>query len=189
MPDKKIIDKIAIVTTNTGKMREFEELLGDYIELEQVKLECPEIQSESLEEISCHSAIFACKVINMPVIVEDSGLFIHALKGFPGPYSSYVQKTIGNEGILKLMEGLKNRKAYFKSVIGFCMPDEEPVSFEGIVKGNISREIRGEEGFGYDPIFIPEGYSKTFGEDKELKNRISHRKRAIENFVAWLEKK
>ncbi len=189
MPDRKNIEKIAIVTSNIGKMREFEELLGKHLELEQINVECPEIQSDSLEEISCYSANFACKSTNRSVIVEDSGLFIHALKGFPGPYSSYAQKTIGNEGILRLMKGIKNRKACFKSVIGFCLPIEEPISFEGIVNGNISHEIRGKEGFGYDPIFIPEGYDKTFGEDAKLKNRISHRKRAIEGFIAWLEKR
>ena len=115
--------------------------------------------------------------------MEDSGLFIDALNGFPGPYSSYVFRTLGNRGIVKLLDGMENRKAYFLSVVAYA-DGCEIRSFTGKVKGNISREIRGGEGFGFDPVFEVSG--KTFGEVSiKEKNEISHRKHAFESFFTW----
>ncbi len=124
------------------------------------------------------------------VIVEDAGLFIPALGGFPGPYSAYVHDTIGNGGILQLMRQLPNRGASFKSVIGLCRHGEEPKLFTGIVEGTITAEGRGTGGFGYDPIFEPkERDGRTFAEmNTDEKNQYSHRARALRKLVEYLKK-
>jgi len=142
-----------------------------------------EIQADSLEEV-VKDALNTINSIDNGVFIEDAGLFIKALNGFPGVYSSYIENTIGNDGILKLMKDVNDRKAVFKSVIGFKGSDIK--IFEGEVKGEIALESRGTKGFGYDPIFIPEGHKKTFAEDFELKSRISHRKRALEKLARFI---
>ena len=123
------------------------------------------------------------------MIVEDAGLFIRDLKWFPGTYSSYIQETLGNQGILKLMSDLNDRYAEFRSVIGFCTSKTEPKTFLGTVKGNISYQEKGNYGFAFDPIFYPKGYDKTFGELKrEEKNEFSHRRKSLEKFALWYKK-
>ncbi len=119
------------------------------------------------------------------IFIEDSGLFVEALKGFPGVYSAYVFKTIGYSGILKLLAGVENRRAYFESVVGLKLKGEVRI-FRGRVDGVIAEKARGKGGFGYDPIFIPEGSEKTFAEAPEIKNRVSHRKRALEEMRKFL---
>src|SRR5712692_10336191 len=146
------------MTENTGKYRE-EKSIPDIqvIRIRQLKRAKVEVQDASLEKI----ARFAVKTapINPPglLLVEDSGLFINALGGFPGPFSSYVYKTIGLKGILSLMQG-KRRSAYFQSSIAVGSADLRPRIFTGTVKGSVSRKIAGTAGFGYDPIFVPEGF-------------------------------
>jgi XTP/dITP diphosphohydrolase len=121
--------------------------------------------------------------------VEDAGLFVDALKGFPGPYAAYVYKTISNPGLLKLMENVKDRKATFRSVMAYYDGQSEPVCFEGEASGRIAYdEIWGnlKTGFGFDPIFQPEGSKKTFAEMTiEEKNGFSHRANAIRKFAEW----
>ena len=109
------------------------------------------------------------------------------IRDSPGPYSSYVYRKIGKEGILKLLEGCDNRRARFKSVVVFSSPDSEIKYFRGVVEGKISRTVRGESGFGFDPIFEPDELSgRTFGElSIEEKNEISHRSRALRSFAEW----
>ncbi len=145
-----------------------------------------EIQAESLEEVVLVAAAQAYHMLRRPVIVEDAGLFIEALRGFPGPYSSYVYKTIGIKGVLKLMDGVENRKARFVSVIALAHSSGIEL-FRGEVEGVIAKEPRGAHGFGFDPIFIPAGASKTFAEmSVEEKTRYSHRGRAAEKLCQWL---
>lgn len=117
--------------------------------------------------------------------IEDSGLFVEALNGFPGVYSAYVFKTLGYKGLLKLMEGEENRRAYFESVVGLSFKGEVKI-FRGRVYGTIAEKPQGDKGFGYDPIFIPDGYNLTFAQSPEIKNRVSHRKRALEQMLAYL---
>jgi len=173
------------ITSNEGKFREAKEVAKKFsIELKWLKMEYEEFQGNSLEEIALKSARELSKEIKEPFFIEDSGLFIESLNGFPGPYSSYVFKTIGNKGILKLMEGVQNRKAYFKAVIAFFDGKEIKI-FDGIVYGEISTEIRGDKGFGFDPIFL---YGdKTFAEMGEEKNSVSHRRKALEKFFSYLK--
>jgi XTP/dITP diphosphohydrolase len=127
------------------------------------------------------------KNCRLPVFVEDAGLFVDSLQGFPGPYSRYVYDTVGVDGILKLMKKIENRSAHFQSVIAFSSPEEQPVCFVGKVEGKISLQKQGTEGFGYDPIFEPlEGDGRTFAEMTTAeKNRFSHRAEALRMFAEW----
>ncbi|HEX08340.1 MAG TPA: XTP/dITP diphosphatase, partial [Thermoplasmatales archaeon] len=167
------------VTSNKGKYIEAKEKLKEIknLKLEQRRINYPEIQADTLEEVVKHGINYLKERLKEPFILEDAGLFIEHLNGFPGVYSAYVFKTIGCKGILSLMDGIDKRNAYFKSVIGFYNPKtNEKKIFKGISKGKISSKMRGTNGFGYDPIFIPEGESRTFGEmETEEKNKYSHR--------------
>jgi XTP/dITP diphosphohydrolase len=177
--------RLIFVTSNRHKFEEAVKLFPSEVELHMQDINCPEIQSDFLEEIAKKSAEYAFSKLGKTLFVTDAGLFVHSLKKFPGPYSSYVLRTIGCEGILKLMEGVGNREAYFKSFVAYA--DAGGIrTFEGVVKGTISHEIRGNSGFGYDPIFIPEGRTKTFAEDYEYKQKVSHRTRALRKLILFL---
>jgi XTP/dITP diphosphohydrolase len=179
--------KIIFVTGNAHKVGEAKDILSPLgIIVEQNNCGYPELQEDKLEAIAKFGARWAAEKLNQEVMVDDSGLFIEALGGFPGPYSAYVFDTLGNERILKVMEGEKNRSAVFKCVIGYCRPGEEAIVFSGEVAGEMAKDIRGSVGFGYDPIFEVGGV--TFGEMKEEeKNRLSHRYRALLKFAEWLK--
>ncbi|WP_094228137.1 XTP/dITP diphosphatase [Methanolobus psychrotolerans] len=179
--------KIVFVTGNKGKFREVKDILASKgFEVVQNTDGYPELQEDTLEPIAAYGAKWASSKLGLPVIVDDSGLFINALNGFPGPYSAFVEKNLGNSRVLKVMEGETERSAVFKSVIGYCEPGGEPLTFTGTVKGNIAFEELGAGGFGYDPIFDYNG--KTFGElGDEVKNKVSHRRRALDKFLEWLE--
>lgn len=176
------------VTSNIHKFYEARKVLAEHkVATAMLRVETVEIQDDSIEEVARVCALDAVKKCGLPIIVEDAGLFIEALKGFPGPYSSYVYRTIGTKGILELMKNVEKREAYFHSVVAFSSPDEPPRCFHGKVKGRISREERGRSGFGFDPIFNPsEGDNRTFAEmTTKEKNRYSHRARALRKFVEW----
>jgi len=176
------------VTSNIHKFNEARLILTKYkVATAMLKIEAVEIQDDNLESIAKASATDAVKKCGLPVFVEDAGLFIEALNGFPGPYSSYVYRTIGIKGILKLMENADKREACFQSVVAFSSPEEEPKCFQGKVKGKISMEERGSSGFGFDPIFEPSGgRKKTFAEmTTNEKNEYSHRAKALRKFAEW----
>ena len=138
---------ITFITGNKHKVIEAENIFKDYdINLEHIDLGYCEPQG-TLEEVAISGAKYASRKLNKPVIVEDAGLFIKALKGFPGTYSSYVQETLGNQGILKLLDGVNDRYAEFRSVIGYCAPNSEPKIFLGKVIGEIAVEEKGDLGF------------------------------------------
>jgi len=179
--------KIIFVTGNLNKAKEAALILENFrIDVEHANLRLTEIQSDSLDDIAKASALEAAHRLGKPVIVEDSGLFIKSLNGFPGPFSSYVQKTIGNKGILKLMRGIKDREASFKSVVAYCDGKRKAVSFTGEIPGKISYKEKGKI-WAFDPIFIPDQVGqKTYAEMGTVeKNRISHRRRALESFAKW----
>ena len=183
--------KLYFATENLGKFKEAYEVLSKSgIEIYQLPVKKLEIQSDDLEEIAKFSAEQLAKEYKVRVLVEDAGLFIDELKGFPGPFSSYTYKTIGIKGILKLMENVSNRDAYFKSVVCYCSPSEPSAVFVSVVRGVISTVPRGSGGFGFDPIFIPEGSKKTFAEmDVVEKNLYSHRAKSFNAFAQYyLEK-
>ena len=180
--------KIWMGTGNEHKYQEARDVLVEYgIELERLDIERVEIQADEPEEI----AEYSLKVLDLdiPLLIEDAGLYIDKYQGFPGPYSSYVLDTLGNKGILKLMERDGDRGASYLSAVAYKDGDVT-ATFRGEVKGEISHKERGTGGFGYDPIFIPaEGDGKTFGEmSAEEKERISHRARAFRQLAEWLVK-
>lgn len=180
--------KVWLVTENSGKLREARSVLSEYeIEVGQVLRPKIEIQSRDLEQIALFAARTIVEKVDRLIIVEDSGLFIDALNGFPGPYSSYVHETLGLEGILRLLDGVRSRNAYFQSSIVACLGKSVCRTFSARVQGVISRTRRGRYGFGYDPIFALNTGSKTFGQmTASEKNRFSHRALALRKFAKWL---
>jgi len=145
-----------------------------------------EIQHPDLGEIASSALALIVSKTDKPVFVEDSGLFIHQLNGFPGPYSSYVFETLGIEGILKLLEDAKTRKAEFRSSVAFGMNGRWLANFSSATEGIIQMQARGENGFGFDPIFVPMWTSKTFAEmPLKEKTIYSHRAKAISKLALW----
>jgi len=174
--------RLRFITSNKHKFEEASKILSNYgITLERLKIPVFEIQSDSIEEVSYTSMRYLVERGLVPPMsfLEDAGLFIRALKGFPGVYSAYVYKSIGCQGILKLMDNVEDRYAEFRSAI--ALYDGKSINiFTGVCRGRIGFEERGSYGFGFDPIFIPEGFKKTYAElGEEIKNRISHRAKAL----------
>jgi len=179
--------EIFFATQNINKFREAESILSPYgITLKRLNFKAVEIQSDDLVEIAESCLTQVLSPYALPVIVEDAGLFIETLKGFPGAYSSYAYRTVGVSGILKLMEKAENRKAYFTSALAYGKPSIKPNIFTGKVDGLIVSESRGQQGFGFDPIFQPLGASKTFAEMTTAeKNIYSHRAAALRKWGEW----
>ncbi len=176
---------VTFASTNQNKFLEVQSILSAFdITVQFAKLNLVEVQSDSLEDIAREKARSAFAELQRPVIVEDDGLFIDSLNGFPGPYSSFVFRTIGNEGILKLLSGTGQRSASFHSLVAYHDGRDTSI-FEGIVEGNISDEIA-EGGWGYDPIFVPSGAGLTFAQLKDRKNEYSHRRKALEKFAHFM---
>ncbi|MFX0169829.1 MAG: XTP/dITP diphosphatase [Candidatus Hodarchaeota archaeon] len=179
---------LLFVTGNKDKFAEAKNILKRVgFAIEQYPDRPIEIQSTSLKAIAQHGCEQALQQVNRPLFIEDAGMFIYHYNGFPGPYSSYVLHSIGNPGIIKLMEGVKNRSAEFRSVIAYGVPDQEIQCFEGRTEGTIAHRIRGTR-WGFDPIFIPkEGDGSTYSEmPTDMKNQISHRAKALAKFAQWL---
>lgn len=179
-------------TNNAHKIEEVKYALTSYpLKVDQLNSKKLEIQAETVEEIAKYSALQAAKDCRVPLIVEDTGLLIDALNGFPGPYAAYIYATIGVRGILKLLESTSDRQAAFRSAVAFCDLTENVFCFTGESIGTISYEARGNYGFGFDPIFRPsDGDGRTFAEMKlEEKNTISHRCRALRKFADWYVKR
>lgn len=173
---------VTFASTNQNKYREVQSILSAHnILVDFAQINLVEIQSDSLEEIAREKVKSAFLQVGRPVIVEDDGLFIDSLGGFPGQYSSHAFKTIGNEGILKLLKGSEDRSASFRSLIAFYDGRHTSIS-EGRANGRISDKIT-EGGWGYDPIFIPAGTDLTFAQLSGRKNEYSHRKAALEEFA------
>lgn len=178
------MENITFASTNQNKFLEVQSILSTRnISVDFSQIHLVEIQSDSLEEIAREKAKTAFAKVGRQVIVEDDGLFIDSLGGFPGQCSSFVFRTIGNDGILKLLAGSAKRSAYFRSLIAFYNGITLSIS-DGRVYGRISDRIT-EGGWGYDPIFVPDGTNLTFAELKKNKNEYSHRKRALEKFAQW----
>ena len=191
---------VFFASSNVHKYEEAEKILSEFgIKLGFFKTGLTEIQEDSLSKIAEQKAVSAynetrkMKSIGAPkpsaVIVEDDGLFIDSLSGFPGPFSSYAFKTLGNNGILKLVGN--NRNAQFRAVIAYCDSNETPDAnvklFESSIAGTISENIQGN-GWGYEPIFIPENQTKTYAELAD-KNKLSHRYEALKKFADWFNNK
>ena len=178
------LSELFFASSNEHKFQEAERILANLgMQINLFKTTLEEIQSNNLNDIAEKKAINAYDLIQKPVIIEDDGLFINTLNGFPGPYSSYVYDTIGNKGIMNLLENCEIRDAKFVSIIAYCDSDCDVKLFESSIPGKISSIIE-KGGWGYDPIFIPDGESKTYANVSD-KDKFSHRSAALTKFSNW----
>jgi XTP/dITP diphosphohydrolase len=184
---------VFFATGNINKFNEARSILNPYnISIGMLRMKGDEIQSESLKQIAEAAVTNAYNRTKLPVFVEDAGLFINALGGFPGPYAAYVFKTIHNSGLLKLMENIADRHAEFQSVISYCDATLcKPKCFWGESKGEITQtecKPLGKTSFGFDPVFQPIGSKKSFAEMTiSEKNGFSHRAMALRKFADWYQ--
>jgi XTP/dITP diphosphohydrolase len=187
--------KIIFATNNQHKLMEISHLLGDSFTLlnlkdVNIKEEIPE-DYPTLEENALFKAKYIHKVTGMNVFADDTGLEIEALNGGPGVHSArfagaHKDFSANTKKVLKLMKGKKNRSAKFRTIIALILDDSEYL-FEGAITGKIINQKRGTKGFGYDPIFIPDGKKSTFAEmTMNDKNMISHRALAFEKLKMFL---
>jgi len=186
---------IVVATKNSHKVDEYKKLLSaQKVELKSL-LDYPgfadvEENGKTFRENAALKALAACKYCDVPAFADDSGLEVEALDGRPGIYSARYAAS-DSERIAKLLGELKDktsRRARFVCAIAIAINGEVIETFEGEVKGVIVEAPRGEGGFGYDPVFLPDGYDQTFGEmDQELKNQISHRAKAFQAAMEFVE--
>lgn len=154
--------KINYITTNKFKVivaKENLEPLG--IEVHAKSIDCPEIQADTIEEVAKFSSKYASDFLKEDTLKNDSGIMIPALNGFPAAYSKYVDQTIGVDGILKLMDGVEEREAYFLEVLAYTEYGKEPVTFTSKTEGTLAKVKSGDNGWSWDFIFIPKGQDKT----------------------------
>jgi XTP/dITP diphosphohydrolase len=178
---------LTIVTSNAHKAQEVQAFFGGSVEIRHVALDIPELRSDDVREIAREKARYAYNHLHEPLIVDDTAFSIDALNGFPGPYAAYVLISIGNTGILRLMDRVLDRNARFTTAIAYA--DETGIEvFTGTIEGRIITAPRGTGGFGYDPIFEVDG--QTLAEiPLEEKSAISHRARALAAFRDWFVKR
>lgn len=189
--------KIFLATGNKHKIEEISDIFSDIenVEILSIKdgVEIPEVIEDgtTFEENSKKKAVEIAKFLNMITIADDSGLCVDALNGEPGVYSARYSGTgddlKNNEKLIENLKGVENRKAKFVSVITLAKPNGETFSFEGEILGEIVDNPRGNTGFGYDPHFYVEEYQKTLAQLPELKNKISHRAKALEKLKKELK--
>ena len=191
--------KLVFATNNAHKLEEIRAILGDKVEVLSLKdIRCEADIPETADTLEGNAALKAEYIhahYGMDCFADDTGLEVEALDGAPGVYSA---RYAGGEGhdseanmkkLLAELEGEETRKAQFRTAICLIEGGEKHL-FEGIVKGEIIREKKGSSGFGYDPVFVPEGYAETFAEmGAEEKNRISHRARAVQRLCDYLNSK
>ena len=189
--------KIFLATGNKHKIKEIEKIFKmDNVEILSINdgIEIPEVEEDgtTFEENSKKKALEIAKFTNMITIADDSGLCVDALGGAPGVYSARYAREHGNDldnnkKLVKELQGVENRKARFVCVITLAKPTGETYSFRGEVEGDIIDVPQGTEGFGYDPHFFMKEYGKTLAEIPEIKNKISHRARALEKLKENLD--
>ncbi|OYT29645.1 non-canonical purine NTP pyrophosphatase, RdgB/HAM1 family [Thermoplasmatales archaeon ex4572_165] len=186
------MNTLYFITGNKGKVHEATEKFRPLgINIRQKNLGYPEIQTDTLEDVAAYGVTHIQKQgIDHGFILEDAGIFIDGLQGFPGVYSSYVYHTIGLQGILDLLANTLKCTAVFRSVFAYAEPKGDPHFFIGECLGKILKEEKGSQGFGYDPIFIPDGSDRTFAQmDTSEKNQFSHRGKSLEKLYNFLNEK
>lgn len=177
--------KLVFITGNEGKLKEVRSVLPN---VKGLDLDLDEIQSLDPHKIIRHKLQEAYKHQDGEFIVEDTSLHIESMGGLPGPLIKWFMKTVGNEGLVKMAKAMGGTKAEARTIIGYAKGKDSIKFFEGVVKGELV-ESRGEGGFGWDPIFLPEGYNKTFGEmTPEEKNqaKVSMRREALNQLKQYL---
>lgn len=184
--------ELRFITGNPGKVRELQALLEPKgITVVQDDRPYPEIQADSLEDVATAGVGYLLATgAEPPFVIEDAGLFVSALRGFPGVYSRHALDTIGCDGILRLMRDveLESRTATFRACLTHVDEEGEFTHHKGSCKGRIADRPAGGQGFGFDPIFIPDGHDRTFAEmTDEEKGALSHRGAAARAFADWLD--
>lgn len=175
---------IYFLTGNSNKFQEAKAILGD---VEQLEIDLPEIQDIDPKEIIKTKLLTALNHHQGPFIVEDGSLCFECLNNLPGPFIKWFEKSIGNNGLADMAKKMGNNKAIARVMIGYAKNPEEIYYFEGEIKGTIVDPC-GENGFGWDKIFIPEGHSRTFAQmSQEEKNSMSMRKIALEKLKEFLD--
>ena len=189
--------KLVFATNNAHKLEEVAAILGDQVELLSLndigcQTDIPET-AETLEGNALLKSSYIYKNYHLDCFADDTGLEVEALNGAPGVYSA---RYAGGEGhdaqanmrkLLHELDGKENRKAQFRTAISLILDGKEYL-FEGVIKGEIIKEKRGDSGFGYDPVFMPEGYDRTFAElGNDIKNQISHRALAVQKLCEFLQ--
>ena len=183
--------KVVLATKNPHKVEEILAILGDipgieWLTFREISFSDVEEVGETLEENAVLKATAVARETGLPALAEDTGLEVEALGGAPGVRSARFagegkDYRANNEKLLRLREGVRNRRARFRTVAVLALPDGRMWKTEGVLKGKIAEAPRGEHGFGYDPLFVPEGETRTLAEMlPEEKNVISHRRRALE---------
>jgi XTP/dITP diphosphohydrolase len=189
--------EIIFASHNKGKIAEIREILAPYdiriLSGEDLALPDVEETGTTFEENAYLKALAAAKEQNLPCFADDSGLCVDAMNGRPGIFTArYAPNRDFDKGMDKLLRELadtksNNRAAHFSCVIVLAQPDGTYKTFEGRVDGNIAQQKSGNAGFGYDPIFIPTGFTHSFAEfNSAEKNKISHRGRALQKFISYL---
>jgi XTP/dITP diphosphohydrolase len=183
------LKEITLVTKNKQKINDITKLLKPFdIKVNISDISIDEIQAYTNEEIAINSAETAYKILNKDLIKMDSGLCIKALNNFPGPYAGYVEDTLKEDGILKLMHNIEDRSAYFIDAFALKQKDKEVVVFVNKTMGTISKEKLGTDGVGYDFIFIPDGYNQTLAEIKQEERHLVWNKEAYLKLAEYLTK-
>ena len=168
------------MTGNHHKAREAAEILG--VELRSIALDLPELQDLDVAQVAAVKAAAAREALgapDSPILVEDSGFVIEAWNGLPGALTKWFLASVGNEGILRMLSGEEDRSAQAVCAVAIAFADGSVRVFLGEVRGEIAPEPRGSGGFGWDPIFVREGYSETYAELGSRKHEDSHRARAL----------
>ena len=179
------MNTLFLVSGNPEKVKEAQAILQIPIELADIDLD--EVQTLDLEEVARKKVEEAYQIVKKPVFVEDVSLKIDALGGFPGPLVKFFLKALGNEKLLKILKEEKDRGITVQSATGYHDGRDVHV-FLGEFRGTISKELRGNDGWGFDFFIIPDGYDKTLAElGFEEKNKISHRKRSLDKFRQFLD--
>ena len=180
-------DTLVVVTGNRNKANEISAITG--WPTEAVELDIQEIQSLDVETVAREKALTAYAKVQRPVVVDDTGMSIEAMGGLPGALVVWFLDKLGPQGILNLVSGSPNRKASVSTCIGYA--DEHGArTFNGTIHGTLTTVLRGDKGFGYDPIFVPDGQARTYAEmSSEEKNACSMRKIALTNFKEFLSER
>lgn len=182
--------EITYVTGNWAKIEMAKQILEPLgFKVNNIKMDTIEIQADTMEEVAKYSAKYASDKLKTSVLKNDTGLVIPALNGFPGPYTHYADDTIGEDGILKLMNGTEDRYAYFIEALSFCEYGKEPIVFVSKTEGTIAYEKSGEYGWSWDFIFIPKGENKTLGCFKDEERFKFWDNEAYLKLVKYLESK
>ncbi|MBN2331297.1 MAG: RdgB/HAM1 family non-canonical purine NTP pyrophosphatase [Candidatus Aenigmarchaeota archaeon] len=181
---------LLFITGNRMKAEEVKEILAGFgIAVEQRSLDIGEIQEKDAEPVAREKARHAFSMVKKPLIVEDTGLYIRAMNGYPGTLIKHFFESIGPQGIVDFLKG-KDRSAEAVTVFAYCDPEGRVRTFRGSVSGRISDRVTKGYDFAWDTIFIPEGYERTYAEiGTAEKNGISQRRLALESFAKWLKEK